>query len=143
MKKAVLKLASSIAVMVLSVLLLCFTHSTLPFLLFLASLPLVVLCWIDLGREIRGLENRHWSVRILGTVLGVPQALLGLVCVVAGLAIVSWVLYNSLFERQPEYSGGFLVFGISPLLALFGLRWLVDSFRGSSGETRNSPGQDP
>ncbi len=67
--------------------------------------------------------------RTLGVVMGVPQALLGLISAGVGLSIIGWVLYNTFIERQPQYSGGFLTLGIGPTLVLFGLAWVRSAFR--------------
>jgi hypothetical protein len=51
--------------------------------------------------------------RIFNALFRVPLALFGAVCLVAGVAIIGWVLYNLLVERQKEYSGPGFVFGLS------------------------------
>ena len=61
--------------------------------------------------------------------MGVPQALFGTVCLASGLAIICWVLYNSLWHRDPNYTGGWLTFGIAPLLSLFGAGLIMDAFK--------------
>jgi hypothetical protein len=40
------------------------------------------------------------------------------------------VLYNTLVERQPEYTGGLMTLGVGPALVLFGMTWLRSAFRG-------------
>ena len=72
-------------------------------------------CACSLGEHTR-IEHFHH-----GIFFGAPQALLGAISIVLGLSIAGWVLYNSFIERQSEYSGGFLTFGIAPALVLFGL----------------------
>jgi hypothetical protein len=49
--------------------------------------------------------------RIFNIVFRVPLALFGLLCIVAGISIIGWVLYNVLVERQKEYNGPHFVFG--------------------------------
>ena len=129
MNKTALKLAASIAAMPLSLVLTGLTHNGLFFLFFLASLPLAVLSWMDLGRELRRAENRGSVIHTLGIVMGAPQAFFGLVAIGIGLSIVAWVLYNTFVQRQPHYSGGFLTFGIGPALAVFGVGLLRSAFR--------------
>lgn len=129
MGKTALKLGIAIAAMPLSLLLIGLTHNGFFFLFFLLSLPLAVLYWIDLGREIRNTQKPSPLGRVLGVLMGVPQALFGLLCIAAGSVIVGWVLYNTFVERQPEYTGGFLTLGIGPVLVLFGLGWLLGAFR--------------
>jgi hypothetical protein len=58
------------------------------------------------------------SVRLLGVIFGIPQALPGLTCFGSGCAILIWVLYNLLVERQPEFTVGLLGFGVAPGLIL-------------------------
>lgn len=97
-------------------------------LIFLA-MPLLILTWIELGRSLRAASPSARARRLVGLAFGVPQAMLGLTSAAAGLSLVGWVLYNSLVERQPQYTGGFLTFGIGPLLVVFGVAWLRDAFR--------------
>lgn len=136
MRNTALKLGVSIAAIPLSILLLGLTHNAFFFLVLLASLPFAILYWFDLGRQLRTASNPSRGVRALGIIMGVPQALFGLVCAVAGTGIVVWVLYNIFVQRQPEFTGGFLSFGIGPALILFGLGWLITAFR------RDSDGPD-
>lgn len=129
MRKTALKLLSCLAAMPLSLLCIGLTHNGGFFLGFVVSLPLAILYWMDLGQAIRNSADQRTWVRLLGFLMGVPQALFGLACAATGAAIIGWVLYNTLIERQPEYSGGFLGFGIGPALVLFGVGWLVSAFR--------------
>ena len=98
---------------------------------FVVGLPLVILYWFDLGRELRSSPASRWQ-RLAGLLMGVPQALFGMVCAAAGIAIVCWVLYNSFWARDPDYSGGFLTFGVGPVLALVGAGFVMDAFRRAS-----------
>jgi len=50
--------------------------------------------------------------RVFDALFRVPLALFGLVCFMAGIAIIGWVLYNVFVERQSEYSGPHLIFGL-------------------------------
>lgn len=129
MRKIALKLLLSLVAMPLSLLLTGLTHSGWFLLGFVAALPLSILYWMDLGQALRDTADRRPWVRLLGLVMGVPQALFGLACASIGAAIIAWVLYNTFVERQPEYTGGFLSFGIGPLLVLFGAGWLFTAFR--------------
>ena len=69
-----------------------------------------------------------WPKRALRTLIALPQALFGLFTLCCGLAIIAWVLYNTFVERQPEYSGGFLTFGMSTGMTVYGYRWLRSAF---------------
>ena len=95
------------------------------------TLPTSILLWLDYGRELRATTSPSRARRVLTLLVGIPRAFFGLISLVAGASIVGWVLYNSFWERVPEYSGSFLSFGIGPLLALFGLALIVDAFRKS------------
>lgn len=128
MKSTAFKLALTIVGMVLSVLLLRWTHWDAWFCTFLLAFLLSVLYGLDLGQELRDMPNPGWFRRAAGLLFGVPQALLGLTCIVTGGAIVAWVLYNSLVERLPDYTGSFLTFGIGPLLMLAGFGWVRSAF---------------
>jgi hypothetical protein len=132
LKKTAMKLGISIATMPLSILMLRFTHNHVFFLSFMAGLLFSILYWFDLGYQLRNAANKTRFIRFFSIIMGIPQALFGLVCVSIGLAIVIWVLYNTFVDRQPEYTGGFLTFGIGPLLILFGIGWLVSAFRSES-----------
>lgn len=100
------------------------------------GLLLSILYWFDLAHELRNTPRPSRGVRVASVLMGVPQALFGLLCAGIGLAIVAWVLYNTFVERQASYSGGFLSLGIGPALLLFGLGWLSTAFR------RNAHGPD-
>jgi hypothetical protein len=93
------------------------------------GLVLSILYWFDYGRELRARPPKSRALRIVGFLMGVPQALFGLLCMAAGIAIIVWVLYNSLWRHDSAYTGGFLTFGIGPLAALFGFGFLADAFR--------------
>lgn len=95
------------------------------------ALPLSILYWFDLGRELRASSSASRLQRVVGLLMGVPQALFGVLCLVAGISIIVWVLYNSLWGHDPNYTGGFLTFGIGPLLAAAGLGLVLDAFRRS------------
>lgn len=87
-----------------------------------------ILYWFDLGRELRQAPFKNRCQRRLGVMMGVPQALFGILSMFCGLAIILWVLYNTFWYRDPAYSGGFLTFGGGPLLTAFGAGLLMDAF---------------
>jgi hypothetical protein len=129
MRSTALKLLAAFALIPIAVLGLRFTSNDLFFFVFLVGFVLTIMFWLDLGRLLRQLETPSPWQRVLGVLFGIPQALLGLVCVVFGGAIVVWVLYNSFVERTTTYSGGFLTFGIGPFLVLFGAGWILYAFK--------------
>lgn len=93
------------------------------------GLILSILYWFDLAGELRNTRSSSRMLRIAGLLMGVPKALFGLLCAGIGISLIGWVFYNSFVERQPEYSGEFLRFGIGPMLVLFGVGWVVSAFR--------------
>lgn len=129
LKFTAIKLSVAIGVMVLSVVCLRFTHNDFFFLSFIIGFIFSIMYWIDVGGHLRDLENpRRWQ-RLLGFAFGVPQALLGITSITMGVATIGWVLYNSLVEKTPEYSGGFLTLGIAPMLIAAGAFWVVLAFK--------------
>jgi hypothetical protein len=131
LKSTAIKLSGAIGLMVLSVVCLRFTHNDFFFLSFIVGFIFSIMYWIEVGGHLRDLENpRRWQ-RLLGFAFGVPQALLGITSIAMGVAIIGWVLYNSLIERTSEYSGGFLTLGIAPMLIAAGAFWVVLAFKRS------------
>lgn len=134
MKRASIKLLASVVFLVALATTIGKTNHegwlTAWFLLFIfVGLPIFILAWIDLGKVLRSVERPSYVVRVLGLVFGAPQALFGLVSIVLGVSLIGWVLYNSFIQTQPQYSGGFLTFGIGPALVLFGAYWVRAAFR--------------
>ena len=96
------------------------------FTLFIVLLPLYVLCSKDVLEHLStvSLSKKHTYVAWL--IASLPTLLFGLLAVGIAIAIILWVLYNFLIERQPEFTGGaiFSGFGIAPVMLYFGLRSL-------------------
>ncbi|MDH5650356.1 MAG: hypothetical protein OEZ39_00640 [Gammaproteobacteria bacterium] len=90
-----------------------------------------------MGHTLRETENSSMTVRTLGIIFGVPQALFGLVSFSTGLSIIIWVLYNTFIKTTPQYSGGILEFGITPGLLLMGIYWLRHAFDREKLEDNN------
>ena len=72
-------------------------------------IPVGILRLIDFYRTNDGATSFS---RIFNVLFRVPLALFGFVCLVAGVAIIGWVLYNVFVERQEQYSGPSFVFGL-------------------------------
>lgn len=88
----------------------------------LVLIPFGILRLIDFYRTNDGTTLPR---RVFNVLFRMPLALFGLLCLGAGAAIIGWVLYNVLVERQAEYTGpGFIVglgsFGVSVPLLLYG-----------------------
>jgi hypothetical protein len=72
-------------------------------------IPIEILRSIDFYRTNDGATLLR---RIFNALFRVPLALFGLVCLVAGVAIIGWVAYNVFVERQKEYTGPRFIFGL-------------------------------
>ena len=72
-------------------------------------IPFGIMRMIDFYRTNDGMTLLS---RIFNALFRVSLALFGLVCLMAGIAIVGWVLYNIFVEHQKEYSGPRLIFGL-------------------------------
>jgi hypothetical protein len=97
----------------------------------LLLIPIGILRMIELYRANDG--TTVFS-RIFNVLFRLPLAVFGLVCLVVGVGIICWVLYNVFVERQEEYTGpsfitGLGSFGISVPLIAFGWFTLRSSFR--------------
>jgi hypothetical protein len=128
------KLAASLLALPLSVLLMILFKEGWFALLGLVGLVLSPLYWMEFGKALRNEPTGSRIQRVVGVLMGVPQALFGLACVAIGLALIGWILYNLLVERQPEFRMGSLF--LPPVLVLFGAGWVGDAFR------RRRPGDD-
>ncbi|TXH74479.1 MAG: hypothetical protein E6Q88_04325 [Lysobacteraceae bacterium] len=95
---------------------------------FAVALASAILYMLDLRQALLEIERPSLVLRTFRVLIAFPQALLGLVALGSGLAIIAWVLYNSFVERLPEYTGGFMTFGVSSLMVLFGFGLLRDAF---------------
>ena len=96
---------------------------------FVFALACAFLWLLELRSALLAEKAAKWPKRTLGMLIGLPQAIFGLFSLCAGLAIIGWVLYNNFVERQPEYSGGFLTFGMSTGMTVYGYRWLRNAFQ--------------
>jgi hypothetical protein len=87
------------------------------------GLPISIIFYLDYVRA-RAAEPE--GLDLPTRILAAPIALLGVVSLAIGLAIVGWVLFNEFIERQPSYTGNALLpsLGVGPLLILFGWRQL-------------------
>jgi len=94
-------------------------------------IPLGILRLIDFYRTNQGTTLLS---RLFNAAFRVPLAFFGLVCLLAGIALIGWVLYNVFVSRQKEYTGPHLVlglgsFGVGVPLVLFGWFTLRSVFR--------------
>ena len=104
----------------------------------LIAFILAIMYSIDFVGELRKIEKPTRIQRLLRLLMSVPMALFALTVTLVGLSIAAWVIYNTFFERLPQYTGGFLTFGIAPVMILVGLRWLVSLFRNKSDDDPNN-----
>lgn len=105
----------------------------------LLCLPLILVAWLDVARALSEVPALGFGERWLRVFMCVPQALLGLVTLLIGLGIMGWVLYNSCVERLPQYTGGFLTFGISTASIAAGWTWLREASRTASRSASRAP----
>lgn len=116
---------------------------TVWFILFIfAGVPLLILAWVDLGRALRISPDVPRLFFVPAVIFGIPQALFGMLAFVSGISIIAWVLYNSLVERQAEYSGGFLTFGFAPVIAIVGWFWLREALAKARQSQEEAGGPD-
>ena len=117
--------------------------SIVGILLILIWLPLLILGVFDRIDNIEWGENKSALSTMMRIFLATPKALLGLVSILFGVAIVVWVFYNVFIERQPSYTGPALVyslssFGIGPALIYIGRYWMVSAFDKNAGRKGDS-----
>ena len=90
---------------------------SIAFILLLV-LPILILVWRDTGSIFRWLGEESSRFRLLGRVLGYPQAAFGFVCALVGLAVIPMVIYNWIVNGKAPQGpwltapGGFMLFGI-------------------------------
>lgn len=126
LKGAIWRLVGALIALLMLILATRFSQSqdwkgTWMILFIFVATPLFIVTLFDAGAALRGIKNPSFLTRVFGLLLGIPQALLGLLAVGIGLSIVGWALYNTLVQRRPEYTGGFLAFGVAPIVLLYGL----------------------
>jgi hypothetical protein len=100
----------------------------------LAGLVFSILWWFDFFAELRASPPAGRAGRWLVLLAGLPQAMFGLACLLTGLAIAGWLLWNLFVRREAEFQftslgGVFLVFG----LVAFGYAWVRSAFTSSDG----------
>ncbi len=66
------------------------------------------------------------------TFLRMCRMVLGVVAIFLGLAIGGWVIYNLAIERHPDFRGGFLNFGIAPVMVACGVFWVRTAYTGET-----------
>ena len=133
MGRTAIKLFGCVATVPLAMVLTRVTGSGYFMGLWLIAFPLLVLYLMDYSQELREVPNPSPLLRAFAFLMSIPQAIFGLTTLCFGVVLICWVLYNSFVERRPEYSGGFLTFGLGPLCIVFGGGWLVGAFRKNRG----------
>lgn len=139
-----LKLCAAVMAMPLSIVAahLIDIHETVEVIcgmVFALGLACALLYLLELRQALLEIEHPGWPLRALRALIAVPQAIIGLASLCMGLGMIGWVLYNSLVERLPQYSGGFLTFGVSSMLVLFGFGLLRNAFSGGSPRGERPP----
>ena len=141
-RKALLKWIASIAFVGIVILIMAVAGNeslliVLALILFFLALPMSILLTIEAGRTLRDAPELPRSLRVLGFILSIPQALLGFVSAAIGVAIILWVAYNLLVERQPQFTGSGWSLGIGPVLAVVGYWWMRSAFRRTRSRQRS------
>lgn len=106
----------------------------LIFTLCVVLFPILVLSIVDALRQLRRSNQPSKPLSsIFATLLSLPVLLMGLLAATVGAAIITWVLYNLIVERLPQFTGPSLIISLSsfglgfPLLFL-GWRWIRLAF---------------
>ncbi|MES2355943.1 MAG: hypothetical protein V4568_16390 [Pseudomonadota bacterium] len=99
-------------------------------LLGILVVPAVFLAWLDIGRALRKTSSSNAASYALGVLVGLPQAVFGLVCLIAGVAITVAFFFGPVRGEDSNW----IVFLVGPLLMCVGIWWLRDSFR--SGQAK-------
>ncbi len=104
----------------------------------LITFILAIMYSMDFAGELSEIESPTVFQRFLRLLMSVPMALFALTTTLVGLSIAAWVIYNTFVERLPQYTGGFLTFGIAPIMILVGLGWLGSLFRRKGDDGPNN-----
>ncbi|HKR58166.1 MAG TPA: hypothetical protein VJS64_00430 [Pyrinomonadaceae bacterium] len=91
----------------------------------LIVVPAIFLSWVDLGRALRKALSQSRTTHLLGVLAVLPQALFGLVSLLAGLAII----VAFFFWPAKGEGNNWVVLAVVPLLVFFGIRWLREAFK--------------
>jgi hypothetical protein len=91
---------------------------------------LALLWWFDFSAELRASPPEGRAGRVLVVLAGVPQALFGLACFLAGVLIAGWVLWNLFIQREGQFEIRSLgAFFIVAALVMFGVGWMRGAFK--------------
>ena len=98
-------------------------QSVFAILALLVGLPVVIVSGVDLMVELKSDPRRGLARRLAIVALSLPVGLLGLASLSFGVAILVWLAYNLLVERQPQFRhwNPLQPLGIAPALMLFGV----------------------
>lgn len=129
MRTPILKFLSAFFAMPISAFLIGITGSGIFFVGCVAGLLLSILWGIDLGRQLRAASENKGMTRAAGWVMGILQALLGLMSLLMGLSIIVWILYNLLIKLQPQFMFSLLAAPVPFMLVKAGATWLRDAFK--------------
>lgn len=109
-RKALIKLLASAAVLI-GLILACISRSNRDLvgiiggIIVLLVLPATLLWGIDASRVIKREMPKNKSVRILGTLLGIPQAIMGTILIAFGLVGPFIGVRDFIAERAADQSG--------------------------------------
>jgi hypothetical protein len=92
------------------------------------GLVLSILWGIDYAAELRERPALAWPQRLAMLVLSSLQALFALLVLACGLAILAWVGWNLLVERQPAFEWRASSLALPFVMVLIGAGWLWQTF---------------
>lgn len=133
MRNAVLKLIAALISVPACMFLTGITQNGIFMLGSLVGFILSILWIVDLKRQLEAQPAAVTGQRVTLAVLAIPQALLGLTALTIGLAIIGWILYNLLVERQAQFVFHLMALPVPFALVVFGAKWLKGAFRREIG----------
>ncbi len=133
MRNAVLKLIAAFISVPACMFLTGITQNGIFMLGSLVGFILSILWIVDLKRQLEAQPAAGTGQRVTLAVLAIPQALLGLTALTIGLAIIGWILYNLLVERQAQFVFHLVALPVPFALVVIGAKWLKGAFRREIG----------
>ncbi len=128
MRNAVLKLIAALISVPACMFLTGLTQNGIFMLGSLVGFILSILWIVDLKRQLQAGPAAGTGRRVALAVLAIPQAFLGLTALAIGLAIIGWILYNLLVERQPQFVFQLVALPVPFALVVIGAKWLMGAF---------------
>ena len=122
MKRAVIQFAVTVVLLGFALVLYFFNQGA-GLIAGMLVLPFLFMAWVDLGRSLRRDGSRNIGY-VLGVVVGLPQALIGVGAIVCGLLFAVTYLWPGSTAPTTWWMAA-----LSPFLILFGAVWIRDVLR--------------